>query len=289
MSFSIFTDGCSNLPGYLLRDLEIQVLPCSYIMDGQTVHYSGDIEHFDAHTYYDLIRAGKSVTTSLLNSQTFLDHFRPVLEAGSDIVYVGISSGISGTFQAASIAISELTEEFPDRIIRAVDSRGAGLGTGLLACRCADYRIQGLPADAAAERLAQAADHLCEYFTVDELRYLRRTGRISAASATIGTMLNIKPLLRGDEEGHIVACVKCRGRKRAVDAIVEKYASKAVNPSQERVAISHGDCLEEAQALADRIRAIAEPKELIICPHEPFTGAHVGPGMLALFFFGDGR
>lgn len=289
MSFTIFTDSCSNLPGRLLRELEIQVLPCSYMVDGQTVHYSGDIEHFDAPSYYDLIRAGKTVTTSLLNTQTFLDHFRPVLEEGSDIVYVGISSGISGTFQAASIAIAELAEQFPDRNIRAVDSRGAGFGTGILTCLCADFRAQGLDANAAADRLNQATDHLCEYFTVDDLRYLHNTGRISAATATIGTMLNIKPLLYGNDEGHIVSCGKFRGRKKAIDAIVEKYAAKAADPANNRVAISHGDCLEEAQALAERIRAIAEPKELIICPHEPFTGAHVGPGMLALFFFGDCR
>lgn len=289
MSFSIFTDSCSNLPGALLRDLDIQVLPCSYVIDGQTVHYSGDIEHFDAPAYYNQIRAGKTVTTALLNPQTFLDYFRPALEAGSDIVYVGISSGISGTYQAASIAVSELSGQFPERIIRTVDSRGAGLGTGLLTCLGADFRAQGLDAGTAADRLIKASDQLCEYFTVDDLRYLRRTGRISAASATIGTMLNIKPLLRGDEQGHIVACGKYRGRKKAVDAIVEKYAQKALNPSENRVAITHGDCPEEAQALAERIRAIAEPRELILCPHEPFTGAHVGPGMLSLFFFGSSR
>lgn len=289
MSFSIFTDSCSNLPGRLLRELDVQVLPCTYSVDGQSVCYSGDIEHFDAPAYYDLIRSGKTVTTTLLNTQTFLDHFRPALENGKDVLYVGISSGISGTYQAATIAASELAEEFPERTIRTVDSRGAGLGVGLLACLGADLRAQGLDIHAAADQLCQKTDHLCEYFTVGELKYLQRTGRISAASAAIGTMLNIKPLLRGDEAGHIVSCGKFRGRRRAIDAIVEKYRIKAQDPASNRVAISHGDCLEEAQALAERIRAIAEPKELILCPHEPFTGAHVGPGMLALFFFGDSR
>lgn len=289
MSFALFTDSCSNLPGVLLRELDIQVLPCTYMVNGEPVSYSGDIEHFDAPAYYDLLRSGKTVTTSLLNTQVFLDHFRPVLERGQDVVYVGLSSGVSGTLQAANIAAEELREVFPERVIRIVDSKGAGLGVGLLTCRGADLRKEGLDANAAADKLEGERENLCEYFTVDSLNYLCRTGRISHAVAAIGTMLNIKPLLRGDEEGHIVSCGKYRGRKRAVDAIVERYREKAASLKSRRVAISHGDCLEEAKALAERISEIAKPEQMIICPHEPFTGAHVGPGMLALFFFGTGR
>lgn len=289
MAFTVFTDSCSNLPGSLLQQLEIHVLPCTYFVEGQPVTYNGDIAAFDAKAYYDAMRSGKVITTSLLNTQLFEDHFRPVLEQGSDIVYVGMSSGISGTLQSARMAAENLMEEFPGRTVRAVDSLGAGLGTGLLACRAADLREEGLDAAAAGDCLDQEKLKLCEFFTVGSLEYLRRTGRVSAATAALGTVLNIKPLLYGDYEGHIVACAKCRGRKKAIDAIVEKYEKKAVSPQTQRVAISHGDCLEEAQALAERIRAIAEPKELILCPHEPCTGAHVGPGMLALFFFGDSR
>ncbi len=289
MSFAIFTDGCSNLPGSLLHTLDIRTLPCTYTLDGKQVTYSGDIEHFDSKHYYDMLRSGKSVTTTLLNTQTFLDHFRPALQEGLDVVYVGLSANISGTYQASCIAAAELSEEFPDRVICPVDSKGAGLGTGLLACRGADLRAQGLDARQTAAQLTQDRENLCEFFTVENLHYLRRTGRISAATAAIGTVLNIKPLLRGDENGFITSCAKCRGRARAIDAIVEKYRTKAVDPANSRVAISHGDCEEEAQALAARIREIAQPRELIICPHEPFSGAHVGPGMLALFFFGNGR
>lgn len=289
MSFALFTDSCSNLPGRILDQLHIRVLPCTYRLDGQPVTYNGDIENFDSKKFYDLMRAGKTVTTSLLNVQVFLDHLRPALEAGEDVVYVGLSGNVSGTFQAATIAAEQLQEEFPQRTVRVVDSMGAGLGTGLLTCLGADLREQGKTADETADALEQARMQLCEYFTVDDLRYLRGTGRISAAAAAIGSMLNIKPLLRGDETGHIVSCGKYRGRKKATDAIVEKYAQKAVEPGSRRVAISHGDCPEEAEALARRIREIAEPGELIICPHEPFSGSHVGPGMLALFFFGDCR
>lgn len=289
MSFAVFSDVSCNLPGFLLNQLNIRIIPGVYTIDGKMVEYSGDIERFDDRAFYDMMRAGKRVSTSLLNVQTFLDCFRPVLAAGEDVIYVGMSSGISGTFHSACVAAAELKEEFPDRLVRPVDSRGCGLGTGILTCVAADLRAEGMDAAAAGEALDNAANHLCQYFTVGDLKYLRQTGRISAASAAIGSMLNIKPMLWGDDTGHIIAKAKCRGRKRAIDAIVEQYAQKIRKPELQRVAISHGDCLEEAEALAERIKAIAQPKELIICAHEPFSGSHVGPGMLALFFFGVTR
>ncbi len=289
MSFAVLTDSFSNLPGSLLQRLGIRVLPCTYYVEGEPVHYSGDIESFDSKAFYDNMRQGKKITTSLINSQLFLDFFRPSVEAGQDVVYVGLSSGVSGTLNNARMAAQELMEEFPERTVYVVDSLGAGLGTGILACRAADLRDEGLTAREAGEALDQETLKLCEFFTVGDLKYLHRTGRVSAATAALGNVLNIKPLLYGNYQGQIVSCAKCRGRNKAIDAIVEKYRTKAVEPGRGRVAISHGDCLEEAEALAQRIRAIAEPGELIICPHEPFTGSHVGPGMLALFFFGDSR
>lgn len=289
MSFAIFTDGCSNLPGRLLRELDIHVLPCTYTVNGEPVTFSGDIEQFDAKAYYDQLRAGMDIKTSLLNTQLFMDHFRPCLEQGLDVLYVGLSSGVSGTYQASCMAAEELMEEFPGRTVRTVDSRGASLGVGILTCRGADFRAEGMDVNAAADALLEESDHLCQYFTVDDLNFLKRTGRVSGATAAIGTVLNIKPLLYGDKEGHIIARAKVWGRKKAIEAILDLYAAKAIHPENGRVAITHGDCPEEAQLLADRVCQIAKPKDLIICPHEPFTGVHVGPGMLALYFFGDCR
>lgn len=289
MSYTVFTDGCSNLPGRLLKELAICVLPCSYVLDGEPGVYNGDIEAFDSHAYYDKLRAGAQMKTSLLNSQLFMDYFRPELEKGQDVVYVGLSSGVSGTLQAAKIAGEELMEEFPERTVRVVDSLGAGFGPGLLACRAADLRNEGKTAVEAGEILDEEVKHLLQIFTVDDLNFLKRTGRVSGATAAIGTILNIKPLLWGDPTGHIVALSKCRGRKKAIEAIVEIYRTRAIDAQNQRIAISHGDCLEEAQLLADKVCQIYKPKELIICPHEPFTGSHVGPGMLALFFFGEER
>lgn len=289
MSYTIFTDGCSNLPGALLSKLDIRVLPCSYTMDGVPGVYEGDIDAFDTHGYYEKLRNGSELKTSLLNTHLFLTHLRPELEQGLDVIYVGMSSGISGTIQAARIAAEELMEEFPGRTVRVVDSLGAGFGPGLLSCRASDLRAEGKRAAEAADILDEEVMRLLQFFTVDDLNFLKRTGRVSGATAMIGTVLNIKPLLWGDPTGHIVACGKYRGRKKVIDAIVELYRTRAVDAQNQRVAISHGDCPEEAEALAERICEICKPKELIICPHEPFTGAHVGPGMLALFFFGDGR
>ena len=289
MSFSVFTDGCSNLPGRILTELNIQVLPCSYVLDGVPGTYEGDIDAFDTHAYYDKLRNGSEMKTSLLNTHLFMTHFRPELEQGNDVIYVGMSSGISGTIQAARIAAEELMEEFPGRTVRVVDSLGAGFGTGLLSCRASDLRAEGKPAAEAADILDAEVPHLLQYFTVDDLNFLKRTGRVSGATAAIGTVLNIKPLLWGDPTGHIVALQKCRGRKKAIDAIVELYRTRAIHPENQRIAISHGDCLEEAELLAKRVCEICQPKELILCAHEPFTGAHVGPGMLALFFFGQER
>ena len=289
MSFAIFTDGCSNLPGEQIRKHRIRVLPCTYTLDGVQHVYNGDIDSFDAPAHYNLLRAGHLIQTSLLNTQLFLDHFRTALEEGLDVIYVGMSSGISGTYNAAKMAAEELMEEFPDRKVYTVDSRGAGMGTGILTLLAADLREAGKTVEEAHRELLTATDNLCEYFTVDDLMFLKRTGRLSGAGAVVGTRLDIKPILRGDEEGHIVACQKIRGRKKTVETLAKIYEERVVNPENQLVGITHGDCLEEAQALAEKICTAGKPKELLLCPHEPVTGSHVGPGMLAVFFFGKGR
>ena len=287
MSFVVFADGSSNLPGSMLEG--VTLLPCTYTVDDAVYTYLGDVDAFNGKAYYNQLREGKVIKTSLLNTQLFLDHFRPVLERGEDALYVAMSSGISGTYQAARIAAEELTEEFPDRTVRIIDSHGCGFGSGLLVYHGAQLSRQGLSAKEAADILDEEVPHMCQYFTVDDLNFLKRTGRVSGATAMIGSVLNIKPLLYGTTDGHIVSCAKCRGRKKAIEALVEKYVEKAVDPENQIVCISHGDCPEDAQVLAEKVRAAAAPKQIVICQHEPFSGAHVGPGMLALFFYGKER
>lgn len=287
MSFVVFTDGSANMPASKLDG--ITLLPCTYTVEGVQKEYLGDVDSFDAHAYYEQLRNGCKITTSLLNTHLFLEHFRQVLEQGQDVIYIAMSSGISGTYQAAVMAKEELEEEFPDRFVHIVDSRGCGFGSGLLAIRAAQLSKERVPVRQAAALVDADVPHMCQYFTVDDLNFLKRSGRVSGATAMIGTVLNIKPILYGTEDGHIVSCGKVRGRKKAIEALVDMYAQKQVDAQDRLVAISHGDCLEDAEILAQRIRETAEPKELIIVPHEPFSGAHVGPGMLAVFFYGKER
>ena len=287
MSFDLYTDSGSNLPAEILARKNIRVVPFVYTVEGKEIVCAESVDGFDSHAYYDRLRAGMEVKTTLLNMSRFMDAFRASLEAGRDVIYVGLSSAVSGTFQNACLAARELMEEFPGRVVRAVDSKGAGLGTGILTCAGADLREEGLDTNAAADALEEARTRLCEYFTVDDLMFLRRTGRVSGATAVVGSLLNIKPLLWGDEQGRIVNYDKCRGRKKAIEAIVQKFRDK--NRESKYIAISHGDCPEEAEALKQKVLQLWQPEEFLVCPHEPFTGSHVGPGMLALFFFGDSR
>ena len=289
MSFTLFVDSGANLPARKLREHQIRVISFPLEIDGEMTQSPEYPDGFDGQHYYTRLKEGMEVKTSLINADKFYQNFLPEAQAGNNIMYVGISSGITGTVQSARIAADMVMEECPDAAVEIIDSKGAGLGTGILALRATDYRAEGLTIQQAAAKLRYDVDNLCEYFTVDDLMFLRRTGRVSGVTAALGTMLQIKPMLRGDEEGHIVVCGKIRGRKKAIDELAAVYAARVVNAARQRVAISHGNCLEEAQRLAQRIREIAAPKELILSMHEPLTGAHVGPGMLAVFFFGIGR
>lgn len=289
MSFTIFGDSSCNLPKAQQLAFGIQMLDFSYEMEGKLVRCPRYPDDFDGKAYYDYLRNGGMVKTSLLGVGTIMDEFQPHLEKGEDILYITMSANISGTHNAACQAARLLKEEYPDREVRVFDSMGSGLGTGLLIGRASDYRALGRTLDETWDLLVTDCANLCEFFTVDDLQFLKRTGRVSGVTATLGNMLQLKPLLRGDETGHIVAFNKVRGRKKSLDTLLDLYRKRAIDPQNQRVYISHGDCPEDAQYVADGIRAIAEPKELIVALHEPLTGAHVGPGMMAVFFLSDGR
>ena len=287
MSFVVFADGSANLPNKMLSG--IRLLPCDYTVDGEPRTYLGDVDHFDGPSFYQELRDGKVMKTSLLNTDLFLTSFTPVLEKGQDIIYISMSSGISGTCNAALIAAKELMEEYPERFVHVVDSLGCGFGNGLLAWKASQLSREGIDVREAAAILDAEVPHTCQYFTVDDLNYLKKTGRVSGTTAAIGSVLNIKPILYGDSTGHIVSCGKVRGRKRAVKALVNKYKEKRDGSARPTVCISHGDCLEDARELAGMVKEITPDADITICQHEPFSGAHVGPGMLALFFRGTER
>ena len=289
MSFAIFSDPSCNLPRAQLEEFQVQIIPASYEREGKLIPCPRYPEEFDGREYYNYLRNKGVVKTSLIPAGQMEDAFRPVLAGGKDVLYITLSSGISGTVAAGFQAAQALAEEFPERQVRVLDSMGAGFGIGLLLGRASDYQKAGLSLAETYTLVARDRDNLCEFFTVDDLMFLRRTGRLSGVTATLGTMLQLKPLLRGDESGHITVFNKVRGRKRAVETLAGLYRKRVCRPETQRVYISHGDCPEEAEQLAQMVRDIAQPKELIVCLHEPLTGAHVGPGMLALFFLSEGR
>ena len=287
MAFSIVTDTASNLPKAMAQEMGVTLMTFTMWIDGEEKTCPLYPEDYDSHAYYDKLRGYSKVKTSLINSGEFEHCFRPILTSGKDVLYLGMSSGISGTCAAAIAAGRALMEEFPGRQVKVLDSLGCGGGTGLLVCRAWEAWKAGKSLEETYEGLLKDRAVLCEFFTVDDLKFLRQTGRINTATMLVGTMLQVKPLLRGDEEGHIVLCGQVRGRKRTVDALAELYRKRIRDKSL--VFISHGDCPQDAEALAEKIRAIAPPERLVITVHEPLSGSHVGPGMLAVFFLGDSR
>ena len=287
MSFAVFADGSANLPQSMLDG--IQLLPCDYTVDGVAKTYWGDVDHFDGPSFYEDLRKGKVVRTSLLNTQLFLSRFAPLLTQGQDIIYISMSSGISGTCNAARIAAQELMELYTGRFVHIVDSLGCGFGNGLLAVRAAALSRQGVPVREAADILDAEVPHTCQYFTVDDLNFLKNTGRVSGMTAKIATVLNIKPILFGDSTGHIISCTKVRGRRNSIEMLAKKYDEKRIDQEGQTICISHGNCLADAEYLAGLVRQITPDVTITICQHEPFSGAHVGPGMLGLFFRGRER
>lgn len=284
--FRIFTDTSSNLDSELLKQKNVSVVPFSYYVNGEE-HTCLDTHAFNGSGYYDAIRGGAKVTTSQVPPQRYIDAMTPVLEAGEDILFVGMSSGISGSYSAAEMAANRLLEQFPERKIRLVDTLSASLGEGIVVLRGVERRDEGKSLDETADELMELRHSVCQIFTVEDLRYLRMGGRLSNIAALVGTVLQIKPLLKGDPEGKIVCFAKPRGRKRSIAELGALYDRLVVHPETQVVGIAHGDCPEEAEALAKLLRANHPPKEIMTVVYEPVTGAHVGPGTIALFFLAD--
>ncbi len=281
--FQIITDTSANLPSELAAEKDLTVIPFPYFVNGAR-HTCLDTEGFDGKTFYGAMREGAEVTTSQINPQNYIDVMRPVLQKGLDILFVGMSSGISGAYHSAELAAEELRMEFPERKIRLVDTIGASLGEGLLVLRAVRDKLAGLSLDAIYEKLMDLRHRLCNIFTVDDLKYLRKGGRLSNLSFIVGTILQIKPLLKGNEEGRIVAFAKLRGRKKALEELAKRYDEYVVNAEEQTIGIAHADCPEDAAYLIELLRRNHPPKEILTVGYEPVTGSHVGPGTLALFF-----
>lgn len=287
--YIIMTDSSCDLPAGLAAELELEVLPLSVLIDGKSyVNYldERDITFADC---YAALRAGKNATTSAVNVEAFVQAMEPHLQAGEDILYLGFSSALSGTYNAGAVAAQQLAEKYPERKLYAVDTLSASMGQGLLVYLTVQQKRAGATIEQARDYAEAQKLHLCHWFTVDDLNHLHRGGRVSATSAVLGTVLNIKPVLHMDNEGRLIFMEKVRGRRNSIKRMLEKMRETAIEPGKQIVFMSHGDCLEDAEYLAGRIREEWGVKDVVINYVGPVIGAHSGPGTLALFFLGTER
>ncbi len=280
----LFTDTSANLPLQLVQRYNITVLPFSFTVNGVEAENSADME-FDGKAFYDAMRAGTVVKTSMINIVAFMLPFEDALKSGDDVLYIGMSGGISGTANAASIAADELRDSYPERKISSIDSLAASLGEGLQVIEAAQMIEAGADFDEIESHIMKQRETMCQFFTVDDLEYLKRGGRITGAVAFVGSVLHINPLLRGDELGRIVLCGKARGMKRALDALADKY-NKLARDKSGPIGIAHADNPDGMEYLLGKLRDCGFNGECIPVCYEPVTGSHVGPGTVALFFQG---
>ena len=292
MDFEIVTDSCCNLLEDMIDDFGIHVLPLTFMVDGEDEVYQSYLkgERTDLKQFYTMMREGKVFKTSLPNLAESEALFRELLSSGRDVIYLAFSSGLSGTYQALSLMAEQLREEFPERKLYVVDTLAASGGQGLLVWSAVQHARAGESIDQVRDWLEGNKLHLAHWFTVDDLMFLFRGGRVSKTAAWAGTLLNIKPVLHVDDEGHLIPMEKVRGRKKSLNALIDHMEKSADKPiSDQMVFITHGDCIEDAEYVAGKIKERFGVKEVVINYVDPVIGAHSGPGTMALFFLADKR
>ena len=292
--FQIVVDSAANIPAELVKKYDIHVISfVNYVNGKRIVCFDPDLtpeeERTKGREYYDAVRAGADVKTGLVSSGDFEDLFRSILEAGDDILYFSLSKNISGTYNSARIAAEELSESFPDRKIRLIDALNASLAQGILAIYASEMRAGGKSLDETADILATYPAKMNGIFTVGDLKYLSKTGRISSSAALVGNLLSIKPILRGNKDGFIVQFKKCRGRKSALNTLVSLVCDNIVNPEEQIIGIAHADAYEDSLYVMEEIRKRVKLRGFINTSYDYCTGSHVGPDTIALFFMAKDR
>ncbi len=290
MRFEIVTDTSSNLTDSTIDEFGLYILPLSFMVDGVQHQSYLKGEKSDLQRFYTMMREGKVITTSLPNLADSEKLLRGLLEQGRDVLYLGFSSGLSGTYEALDLLIKSLQSEFPDRTLASVDTLAASGGEGLLVYHAAVMATNGASIEEVRDWVEANKLKLAHWFTVDDLMFLFRGGRVSRTSAWAGTMLKIKPVLHVDDEGHLIPREKVRGRKKSITALLdhmEETAEPAV--ADQTIFITHGDCLEDAEHLRDLIVERFGATDVRINFIDPVIGAHSGPGTLALFFLARHR
>lgn len=285
MNYQIITDSACDLPQQMLQELNVVTVPLIVNFRGEARNDS--VADAQVKELYDAMRGGETATTSAVNPDGWAKVIKPTLASGKDALVLAFSSGLSTTYQSAVIAANELSESYPDRKIVVVDTCAAALGQGLLVWHTCKKRDEGLSLDELAAWVEDAKNHTAHWFTVDDLVYLKRGGRVSAATAVLGTVLNIKPVLHVDNEGHLISMVKARGRKAAINTLASKMGELAGGWDNRTVFICHADAMEDAQKLAAIVKEKYGVKDAFIGNLGAVIGSHAGPGTLALFFMGN--
>ena len=286
--YVIVTDSSCDLPAALAEETGVLVIPLEVNMNGN-IKLNNEI---DIKEFYDYLRNKNDAKTSAVNMDRFIEVFEKIVSEGKDVLYVGFSSGLSATFMAGKNAAEELSENYPDRKLIAVDSLCASLGQGLLVKLAVDKKNTGASIEEVASYLEEEKWHLAHWFTVEDLFFLHRGGRVSKATAILGTALQFKPIMHVDDEGHLVKNTKpdkVRGRNASIVELFNQMKRTAISPEKQTVYISHGDCYDDAKKLADMITAEWGITDILINEVGPVIGAHSGPGTLALFFLGSER
>lgn len=285
-TYQIITDSACDLPKAMLEQLDVLATPLHVLFRGVNMPDSVDE---GLKEVYDGLRAGESTSTSAVNPEGWATVIEPVLAAGKDALVLAFSSGLSTTYQSAVIAAQELAEKYPQRQVRVVDTACAALGQGLLVWHTCKMRDAGMDLDQLANWCEKNKLHLCHWFTVNDLMFLKRGGRISATTAVVGTMLQIKPVLRVDDNGKLVSMEKARGRKASMEALIKKLDTMGEGYDNSTVFVCHGDCLEEALQMKEQLLKREGVQEVFVGNLGAVIGSHAGPGTLALFFMGKHR
>ena len=285
MSYQIITDSCCDLTDEQLKNLQVSCANLTVLYNGE--NHSNFSDPAAVKAFYDELRTGTMATTAAANPDDWANLMRSALKEGKDVLVLAFSSGLSTTYQSAVIASNDLLEEYPDRKIIVVDTLCAALGQGLLVKLACDKRDAGLSIEEVASWVEANKLNLCHWVTVDDMSHLKRGGRISATTALVGTMLNVKPIIHVDNDGHLINSSKVRGRKAAMEYLVKKFSETCTD--FDNVFIAHGDCPEDAATLEAMIRAKHEIKNVTTGYVGPVIGAHTGPGVLVLFFLGSKR
>lgn len=289
MSFAIITDSAANLTNELIDQHEIGIVSLEFLVEAKPYRSYIKGEKNDLKQFYDMMRNREHITTSAVNMHTWMDGIEPHLQAGQDVLVIAFSSGLSVTAQQAKMACEALQEKYPERKIRCVDSLCAAFGQGMFVMYAVQKRDEGFTLEETADWLEENKLHMVHWFTVETLTYLKRGGRVSGATAVIGNLMSIKPVMHVDDEGKLIAVHKVRGRKASLDALVERMEKTAIEPEKQTIYISHGDCIEDAEYVAQQCREKMHVRDVVINVLDPVIGAHAGPGTMALFFVGTER